>query len=165
MNGKKKENLRSGELAKLAGISADTLRYYERRGLLPAPFRTANGYRLYSADALHHVQIIRSALAVGFTIEELAGIFKIRNNGGAPCEEVLQIARAKLFELEFRIQVLHRAKKDLQKCVRNWNQLLSHTQKGTRAGLLEKLDGAALARRSSPMIPPGLNKHRRIKDE
>lgn len=175
VNGKKKEsevlrasrsheNLRSGELAKQAGISPDTLRHYERKGLLPAPRRTANGYRLYSADALHRVRIIRSALAVGFTIQELGGIFKIRNSGGSPCEEVLKIARSKVLQLEERMKQLHDAKRDLQKCVREWKDMLSHTEKGKRAGLLENLDRSSSSQRPSPMLPPGLNKSRRTKD-
>jgi hypothetical protein len=64
--------LRSGELAKLAGVSPDTLRYYERNRLLPAPPRAANGYRCYPAQSLERVQLIRRALGLGFSVEELA---------------------------------------------------------------------------------------------
>lgn len=156
----KRDAFRSGELARLAGISPDTLRHYERKGLLPAPVRTPNGYRLYKMDALRRVQLIRSALAVGFTIKELGSIFKIRNSGAAPCEEVLRIAEKKLVELDARIRELRSTKQDLQKCVQEWNRMLLQTQRGTRAGLLEKLH---VATRSSPMSPPGLNKNRRIR--
>ena len=61
----KKEVLLSGELAKLAGVSADTLRYYERKGVLARPCRAGNGYREYPAAALQRVQLIRMALVVG----------------------------------------------------------------------------------------------------
>jgi DNA-binding transcriptional MerR regulator len=158
VNGKNKENLRSGELAKLAGISTDTLRFYERKGLLSPPLRTANGYRLYSLETLHRVRVIRSALAVGFTISELGRIFKIRNRGDAPCEEVLRIAQLKLVQLESRIQELHQAKRDLQHCVGDWKKALAQTKKGEQARLLDKLDQPNRQRRSSPMVPPGLRK-------
>jgi DNA-binding transcriptional MerR regulator len=158
VKGKNKENLRSGELARLAGISADTLRFYERKGLLSPPHRSANGYRIYPLETLHRVRIIRSALAVGFTVKELGGIFKMRNRGDAPCEEVLRIAQSKFLQLESRILELNQAKCELQKCIVDWKEALARTQKGERAGLLDKLDQSDRPRRSSPMVPPGLKK-------
>src|SRR5215831_18816191 len=62
--------LRSGELARLTGVSRDTLRLYERRRLLPVQSRSASGYRLYGPAAAHRVRLIRAALSIGFTIEE-----------------------------------------------------------------------------------------------
>ena len=64
--------LRSGELARLAGISADTLRHYERMKVLAAPRRSAGNYRHYPPEALDRVRLIRRALAVGFSLPELA---------------------------------------------------------------------------------------------
>ena len=58
---------RSGELAELAGVSTDTLRHYERKGVLARPLRTANDYRQYPATALQRVRLVRRALSVGFT--------------------------------------------------------------------------------------------------
>jgi DNA-binding transcriptional MerR regulator len=66
----KQNRLRSGELAQLAGVSPDTLRHYERKGLLAAPHRSPNGYREYPASALDRVRLIRRALAVGFTLSD-----------------------------------------------------------------------------------------------
>ena len=76
----------AGELARLAGVSTDTLRHYERKGLLPAPQRAANGYRQYAAGSLDRVRLIRRALAIGFTIDELAVILKERDRGHAPAQ-------------------------------------------------------------------------------
>ena len=67
-----KSTLRSGALASLAGVSTDTLRYYERRGLLPQPPRDANGYRRYPQAALMRVRVVQQALDAGFTVEDLA---------------------------------------------------------------------------------------------
>src|SRR5438552_17704061 len=76
--------LRSGELARRAGVSPDTLRHYERRGLLPRPERSAAGYRRYSPEALRRVRLIRGALSLGFTVHELGAILADRDLGRAP---------------------------------------------------------------------------------
>src|SRR6266404_5381549 len=86
-----------GELAKAAGVSTDTLRHYERKGLL-TPRRSPNGYRAYPAQALDRVRLVRTALALGFRLDDLARVFKVRSNGGAPCRQVRALAAAKLDE-------------------------------------------------------------------
>jgi len=154
-------HFRSGELARLAGISPDTLRFYEKKGLLPKPSRTPSGYRIYTADAIARLRMIRSALALGFTIAELAAVFKIRNNGGNPCHEVLRIATAKISELGRRIAELRKAKRELQTRAREWNETLLHIENGKRAHLLEQMPAVE---GSSPMSPPGLKKNRRMKN-
>ena len=82
-----KSTLRSGALASLAGVSTDTLRYYERRGLLPQPPRDANGYRRYPEAALMRVRVVQQALDAGFTVEDLSRVLKQRDAGGAPCRK------------------------------------------------------------------------------
>lgn len=77
-----KEFLRAGQLARRAGVSTDTLRHYERKGVLPIPRRTAKGYRQYPHQALERVRLIQRALAIGFTLDELAGILKVRDREG-----------------------------------------------------------------------------------
>jgi len=88
--------MHSSELARLAGVSTDTLRYYERLRLLPTAPRSAAGYRLFPAQALDRVRLIRGALAIGFSVRELTTIFAERDRGGAPCQRVLLLAREKL---------------------------------------------------------------------
>src|SRR5258708_20658171 len=85
--------MHSSELARLAGVSTDTLRYYERLRLLPAAPRSASGYRLFSAQALNRIRLIRGALAIGFSVRELATIFAERDRGGPPCHRVGELAR------------------------------------------------------------------------
>jgi len=94
------EPMHSSELARLVGVSTDTLRYYERLGLLPAAPRSTSGYRLFPAQALHRVRLIRGALAIGFSIRELSEIFAERDRGAAPCQRVLMLAREKLATVE-----------------------------------------------------------------
>jgi DNA-binding transcriptional MerR regulator len=133
--------MRSGTLAKRAGISSDTLRFYERRGLLPRPPRDANGYRRYPADALQRVTMIQRALAAGFTLADLARIFRQRDAGGAPCREVLAIAALRLRELDERIAELIDLRERIGRVVSTWERTLDATPAGVRARLLETLAG------------------------
>lgn len=80
--------MQSSELARLAGISVDTVRYYERNRLLPAAQRSLSGYRVFSPEAFMRVQMIRGALSVGFSIKELQHIFTLRDHGGTPCHHL-----------------------------------------------------------------------------
>ncbi len=142
--------LRSGTLAKLAGISADTLRLYERKGLISAPLRAANGYRCYSHDAVARVRMIRAALSIGFTLDELAKILKLRDAGGAPCHRVRELVAAKLQGLEQHIEQLVALRGQLSEVLRAWDGLLAHTPHGQRAGLLEALAASPQKPRSLP---------------
>jgi DNA-binding transcriptional MerR regulator len=131
--------MRSGKLAQLAGVSADTLRHYERLGLLPSPQRSAGGYRLYPPSALDRVRMIRRALAIGFSLKELGRILRVREQGGAPCREVRAMADQKLRELEDRIEEMTALQRLLNGLLAQWDKKLSHTPKGSKAFLLEGL--------------------------
>jgi DNA-binding transcriptional MerR regulator len=131
--------MRSGTLAKAAGVSTDTLRFYERRGLLAPPPRDANGYRRYPRSALARVHLIRQALEAGFTVHDLARVLKQRDAGGIPCREVFQIASTRLRELEERLAALTALHERLRQIVAGWQQQLASTPRNERAGLLEGL--------------------------
>lgn len=131
--------LRSGQLASLAGVSPDTVRYYERIGVLPQSPRTASGYRMYPRDAVNRVLLVRRALQLGFTLKELTGILRVRDGGGAPCHRVLSLTEAKLRSLEHQIQELRRTQRYMRQLVRQWRLQLSHTPPGTKAMLLHSL--------------------------
>ncbi len=146
--------LRSGELAKLAGVSTDTLRHYERRGLLARPRRSRNGYREYPASALDRVRLIRRALGVGFTLEELSGILAVRDRGGAPCRQVRALAGTKLTEVEAQLGELAALRGELRKLLKSWDALLENNSASERAGLLETLvtSASTTRTRSSPLM-------------
>src|ERR1044071_4727002 len=131
--------LSSGELADLAGVSRDTLRHYERKGVLPRPLRGHNGYRKYPPEALQRVQLVRRALTVGFTLDELARVLKVRDAGGAPCEEVRKLATQKLLNVQDQLRELTKLRDDLQETLRDWDARLTHRTDGKRANLLESL--------------------------
>jgi DNA-binding transcriptional MerR regulator len=129
--------LYSGELARLAGVSTDTLRYYERRGLLPSAPRSASGYRLFPKEAFLRVRMIRGALSIGFSVKELAAIFGERDHGGAPCHRVRTMAAEKLAGVEARLRELQASRRELLGTLASWDRLLRKTPRGQRAGLLE----------------------------
>jgi DNA-binding transcriptional MerR regulator len=129
--------MQTSELARLAGISVDTLRYYERNRLLPAAQRSLSGYRLFPPEAFMRVQMIRGALSVGFSIKELEHIFTVRDHGGTPCHQVQKLGTEKLRLIESQIKDLQSKRRELKKTLAKWNRLLKHTPHGKRAGLLE----------------------------
>jgi DNA-binding transcriptional MerR regulator len=131
--------LSSGELAELAGVSRDTLRHYERKGVLPRPLRGHNSYRQYPSEALQRVQLIRRALSVGFTLDELAKVLKVRDVGGAPCEEVRSMAAQKLLNVEDQIRELSKLRDELQQTLKDWDARLARRANTNRANLLESL--------------------------
>ncbi len=129
--------LYSGELARLAGVSTDTLRYYERSHLLPTAPRSASGYRLFPQEALVRVHLIRSALSIGFSVSDLAGIFCERERGAAPCRRVRELASQKLAALESRLKDLQSWRRELRATLAEWDRLLAKTPRGEEARLLE----------------------------
>src|SRR5262245_6904284 len=128
--------LRSGDVARAAGVSADTLRHYERRGPLAKPKRLSSGYRIYPAEAVDRVLLIQNALAIGFTLDELAEFLRERDAGRAPCEKVRAVAGRKLEEVERRIEELARFRDDLRRTLGEWDE--RGAQSG--AGLLRLLE-------------------------
>src|SRR4029079_367653 len=120
----------SGELAELTGVSRDSLRHYERKGVLPRPLRGQNGYRRYPPEALQRVQLVRRALSVGFTLDELAKVLKVRDAGGAPCEEVRKLAAQKLLNVQDQLRELTALRDELQKTLSDWDMRLARRARG-----------------------------------
>jgi MerR family copper efflux transcriptional regulator len=131
--------LRSGELARLTGVSPDTLRHYERLKLLAVPRRSSGNYRLYSPDTVDRVRLIRRALAVGFSLPELARILKVRDQGGAPCRQAKRLLEEKLSQVEQQITDLAAMRDHLRIVLKDWDDRLNKTQDGKPARLLETL--------------------------
>ena len=98
--------LRLGELAAAAGVNRETIRYYERRGLVAEPPRSEKGYRLYDADAERRVRFIKQAQALGFTLEEVGELLALRVSATATCADVRERAERKVADVERRIAAL-----------------------------------------------------------
>ncbi|MBI5162775.1 MAG: heavy metal-responsive transcriptional regulator [Magnetospirillum sp.] len=93
-------------LARAAGVNSETIRFYERRGLLPAPPRTAAGYRLYPPSAVDRIRFIRHAKALGFTLEEIEELLSLRRDPGCTCGDVKGRADRKIADIDRRIAAL-----------------------------------------------------------
>src|ERR1017187_10903794 len=112
--------LHSGALAKAAGVSPDTIRHYERIGVLPRASRTDSGYRVYAASAVERVLVVRRALRIGFTLAELAEVLKARDAGGAPCQRAYNLAKAKLKGISAAIVAMKRTEGYLKQVLSDW---------------------------------------------
>jgi len=145
---------RSGELADLAGVSTDTLRFYERKRLLPLAPRSANGYRCYPRESLQRVLLIRRALGLGFSVVELARILKARDSGGAPCKTVRALAAEKLEQVEERLKELRRFRRELTTTLQDWDHRLAGAAPGKPAHLLEAISASSSRRKKS--LDPGI---------
>ncbi len=148
--------MRPGELARRAGLSTDTLRHYERKGLLK-PSRSSNGYRSYPPSDLARVRLVQQALSVGFTLDELARVLRERDRGGAPCRQARALAAAKLQSAEEQIRGLTMLRDQLRALLREWDARLARTPEGHQArlldGLLESPPGSAPRRPGGPALP------------
>ena len=131
-----------GELAALAAVSVDTIRYYERMRLLTKPARTPAGYRLYPARIVRRLNVVRSAQRFGFTLKEIASFLSVREAGGKPCHDVRAGAQGILEAVDAQIADLLTARRQLRRTLREWDDVLARTPAGERAHLLERLSGS-----------------------
>lgn len=112
------DGLRSGQLAGAAGVNLQTLRYYERRGLLTEPERTLGGHRLYPQEAVTILRVIKTAQRLGFTLEEVADLLEAAARRHGPADAGLQErGRRKLIEVEQRIADLQVIRMTLQQAL------------------------------------------------
>ncbi|HEY0372545.1 MAG TPA: heavy metal-responsive transcriptional regulator [Thermoanaerobaculia bacterium] len=135
-----KNEILSGELARMCGVSPDTIRHYERVGVLPAAVRGANGYRIFPRETAGRVMLIRRALAIGFSLAEVARILRQRDGGVPPCRNVRSMAGEKLAALDQRIAEMIAMRDDLAKLLEGWDARLAATRDGEEARLLETIN-------------------------
>jgi len=109
--------MRIGELAVVTGVNAQTLRFYERQGLLPPAARETNGYRQYDEAAAPRIRFIRASQAVGMTLAEINSILTIRQAGKVPCEHVATLLLGKLDEVRARQRELALLETELQNII------------------------------------------------
>jgi len=107
-----------GTLAEAAGVGVETVRFYEREGLLPEPPRSASGYRLYDVDAVRRLRFIRGAKELGFTLAETKELLELRVTDTTGCDEVAARTRRKIARVDARIRELRRIRRSLRELVR-----------------------------------------------
>jgi MerR family transcriptional regulator, copper efflux regulator len=131
--------MRIGELARQLSLSPDTLRHYERLGLLACARRTPGGFRLYAPDALRRVRTIQAALALGFSLRELATLLRARASGKPPCRNVRRIASERLNDVERELERLGQLRDALREVIEGWDVRLAGIREGEPAFLLDSL--------------------------
>jgi DNA-binding transcriptional MerR regulator len=92
--------MKVGELAEAVGVAADTVRYYEKAGLLPAPARTPAGYRAYGDWAVDRLRFIQGAQRIGLRLNDIRDLLAVRDTGVCPCEPAEQLLHRRLAELD-----------------------------------------------------------------
>ena len=117
MNTPTLRHLTIGAVARQAGVGIDTIRYYEREGLLPEPQRRASGYRDYGSGAVDRLRFIRRAKDLGFTLEEIRELLALSSDRERGVKSVKQRAEARLGEVEQRIRELQRMKRGLKQLI------------------------------------------------
>ena len=127
-----------GQLGRLTQLSTDTLRHYERVGLLPPPHRTRSNYRDYPSSSPQRVRLIQRSLDLGFSLAELKTILAVRDQGGAPCRGVRRMLNAKISALRQRQKHLTLLLSQLTRIAKVWDRRLRASQ-GQPALLLENV--------------------------
>lgn len=131
------DNLKSGELAKRAGVNVETLRFYERKGLLPKPPQRASGYREYPIESIALIRFIKRAQDLGFSLAEVRELLALRVQPGTTCADVRERAEHKMLDVRQKISDLKAIERALQK--------LTATCTGSgplsECPILENLDG------------------------
>jgi MerR family mercuric resistance operon transcriptional regulator len=112
------KSLTIGRLAKQAGVNLETVRFYERRGLLPRPPRSTSGYRLFPPDAARRLRFIRRAQELGFSLTEIGELLSLRVSRRTTSADIRTRAEAKIVDIEAKLKSLESMKKTLRKLSR-----------------------------------------------
>jgi len=131
------KHLTIGHLAKEAGVNLETVRYYERRGLLPRPPRSTSGYRLFPAEVARHLKFIRRAQALGFSLAEVAELLSLRVSRRTTSAQIRAKAEAKIADIEAKMRSLDSIKTTLRKLTKVCDGRLPVA----RCPILESLEG------------------------
>ena len=102
--------MRIGQIAKETGLNVQSIRFYEREGLLPSVDRSTSGYRIYQKDSIKRIQFIKHAQDVGFSLKEISELLSLKVNPDGSCNMVQQIAAEKLKQLDERLESIRRMK-------------------------------------------------------
>ncbi len=109
--------MKIGEAAAASGCHLETIRYYERIGLLPHPKRTASGYRAYAADDVARVRFITRGRALGFSLDEIRGLLRLTEDPELSCAQADQLARQHLADIQARLKALRRMARELERTI------------------------------------------------
>lgn len=131
------EGFTTAKLAKEGGVNVETIRYYERHGLLPKAPRTPSGYRKFSADYVIRLRFIRHAQELGFTLKEVKDLLALRVKHGSSCAAVRRKAESKIADIDEKIRHLHSIREALVRMASTCSGL----GPVTNCSILEALNG------------------------
>jgi DNA-binding transcriptional MerR regulator len=115
--------LKIGDVSKRSGVGVEALRFYEKGGLLDKPSRTYSGYRVYGEEVLDRLAFIKQAQALGFSLDEIRRVVEDARRGESPCDEVREIVRRRLSELDERLRELRRYRDELRQTLEEWDEV------------------------------------------
>ncbi len=110
-------SLKTGDVAKQSGVNVETLRFYERKGLLPEPPRRMSGYREYPPEAVQQIRFIKRAQELGFSLREIKELLTLRVEPGTTCTQVRQRAQEKVEEVQQKIADLQAIEQALRNLI------------------------------------------------
>jgi MerR family mercuric resistance operon transcriptional regulator len=113
------EGLTTGQLAKKAEVNIETIRYYERKGLIPKPHRRDSGYRQYPEEMITRILFIKHAKTLGFSLKEIKELLSLKHDPKTPCSEVRNRAQSKIEDIDGKIRTLQKMKKALSKLTKS----------------------------------------------
>jgi DNA-binding transcriptional MerR regulator len=125
-----------GELAREGGVSVQTVRYYERYGLLRKPARKPSRYRVYEQSDVHRIRLILQAKTLGFTLDEIKHILCLSDRRACPCGEVVQIGEERLAELQIQIAELTKFRDQLARAMMQWKKCPEDAPSGNAIRIL-----------------------------
>ena len=105
--------MKIGQLAKAVGCHVETVRYYEKKGMLSEPPRTRNGYRIYTLQHLRQLRLIRRARNLGFTQEQVKNLIRLAYDVDNPCDDVYELTKSQVVNVDYKIRELKRLKSAL----------------------------------------------------
>ncbi len=114
--------MKIGDVAKQAGMSVEAVRFYERQGLLHRPLRTEAGYRVYADADLRRLQFIRQSKRLGFSLQEIVRILRLRERGHCPCDEVVETLERHLRDTEDQLQRLQAFRDEIARTLKQWKR-------------------------------------------
>ncbi len=106
-----------GQVAKQSGVSVETVRYYEKEGLLEVPERKESGYRQFKGDTIARLSFIQQAKKLGFSLKEIGELLSITSDANTVCNDVKQLSQDKLVDIEKKIKMLQQMRKSLKKLI------------------------------------------------
>ena len=109
--------MKISEAAQASGCHLETIRYYERIGLMPAPTRTGSGYRSYSEQDVERLRFITRGRDLGFSLDEIRSLMRLDQDGDLACEDVTRLAQQHLIDVQERIRDLQRVARELERTI------------------------------------------------